>query len=100
MRVRHGWSGEVESNRWAKFDIELEEDDLRRILVGNGIAPSTVDKLSLVNAYRLLEIEAERLVLFKLIRRYGYSRDSASQQLAGLATELQEILSVYTRTPA
>ncbi len=92
MRVRQGWSGEVSSNRWAKFDVELEEDDLRRILTNDKLDPSTADKLSTTQAYRLLEIEAERLVLLKLVRRYGYSSAEARQQLSDLLTEFDEIL--------
>lgn len=92
MRVRHGWSGETSSNRWAKFDLELEEEDLRRLLTSKDLPASTVDTLSLNQAFRLLEIEAERLVLVKLAARFGYDPAEARSQIKELAAESDTIL--------
>jgi hypothetical protein len=37
MRVKQGWSGEIAPNQWAKVDLELEEEDLRRLLAAAGL---------------------------------------------------------------
>lgn len=72
MHVRHGWSGMIEKpDEWVKCSVELDEDDLRRILraAGLGVTP---DELSTADAFRLLEAEAETLVIAKLTARYRY----------------------------
>jgi hypothetical protein len=84
VQVRHGWSGEVAPNRWAKFDITLEEEDLRRLV---GAGPGTLT-LTTTLAYQLLEAEAERLVFDKLIRRYGYDRGDGMQKIHDLTLRL------------
>lgn len=84
VRVRQGWSGEVAPNTWAKADIELEEDDLRRLLIAEGVLPSQYDLrliLPPIDAYRLLEIEAEILLSLKLITRYGMDGAAKLEQL-------------------
>jgi len=68
--VRHGWSGEVQPNVWAKIDITLEEEDLRRIL---GPGYRDLPGLTTAVAYQLLELECERLVMAKLVTRHGYN---------------------------
>ncbi len=88
MLVRQGWSGETASNRWAKFDIELDETDLGRLLREHDIAPP--EALSTVDAYRLLEAEAERLVRVKLAQRYGMRDDD------GFLSEYRETISRLT----
>jgi hypothetical protein len=78
VRVRHGWSGEVGPNQWAKLDVELEEDDLRRILVPQGIEPANV---SVGVAYLLLDIEAELSLTHKLVNKYGMKADARLAEL-------------------
>lgn len=96
MQVRHGWSGEVSTNRWAKFDITLEEEDLRRIL---GEAYETRN-LSTSVAYQLLELEAERLVLAKLVARYGYNPAEGRAAMMKLEQDKQNLVSqVYASAP-
>lgn len=71
MKVRLGWSGEIARNRWAKTDITLDEYDLARMIYHAGI---DVGELQLVPPgllYRLLDVEAERLLMTKLVTRYG-----------------------------
>ena len=78
MKIRQGWSGEVKPNRWAKFDICLEEEDLRRLL---GPGYQALRNLNTSTAFQLLELEAERLVLIKLISRYGYEPDEGKSSV-------------------
>ncbi len=87
MQVRHGWSGEVDHNKWAKFDITLEEEDLRR-LIGD-------DKRRIIDttvAYRLLELEAERLVMAKLVSRYGYNQVEGREILTSLRKQVESLV--------
>ncbi len=81
MLVRQGWTGEVQENRWAKIDVELDEGDLGRLLREAGITAPT-EGVPLLLAYSLLEVEAERLVLMKLIIRHGYSKEQGSRELS------------------
>lgn len=89
MKVRQGWSGEVEPNRWAKFDIELEEDDLRRVARQHDIDPAALPGRL---AFLLLEVEAEMLVLTKLIGRYGYPQVEGQEKIARLKTQKDSLL--------
>jgi hypothetical protein len=82
VRVRQGWSGEVKPNVWAKFDVELEEEDLRRLLAASPLGGNGVPgELSTTLAYRLLEVEAERLVTVKLVTRYGFDYDAGTTKI-------------------
>lgn len=84
MQVHQGWSGEVDHNKWAKFDITLDEEDLRR-LVGDDMR-RTIDTTT---AYRLLELEAERLVMAKLVSRYGYDPVAGREILTSLRKQIE-----------
>lgn len=90
VRVRQGWSGEVAPNRWAKFDIELEEDDLRRILSMAQLPFSSARSVDL--AFQLLEVEAERLVYAKLVNRYGYPTDEGRDKINALNATKAKLL--------
>lgn len=90
MKVRQGWSGEIEPNRWGKFDIELEEEDLRRTLTDAGL-PADIP-VPLTTAFQLLEIEAERLVLAKLITRYNYPTETGRNRMAELVQARTKLL--------
>lgn len=91
MKVRHGWSGQVSSSpdRWAKLDVELEEEDLRRILTQAGLPAELVHSLPTSVAFTLLEAEAEIMILFKLKSSYGYTEgDERMTKLAGTKNSL------------
>jgi hypothetical protein len=75
----------VASNRWAKYDVELEEDDLRRILLGAKVEPSVVPVEA---AYWLLDIEAELSLTRKLISRHGYQADARIEELRELKKKI------------
>ncbi len=94
VRVSQGWSGEVSSTQWAKFKVELDEEDLRRLLAVAGVNPQHV---SVPQAFALLEIEAERLVLTKLMSRYGYPADAGQVRLSSLAQQKTLLLSRLPR---
>ncbi len=87
MQIEHGWSGEVQPNTWAKFKVTLEEEDLRRL-----VGPDIRDELSTGEAYQLMELEAERLVLVKLIARYGFDPQEGKQKLTTLAGQLADLI--------
>lgn len=90
MKVRQGWSGEIEPNRWGKFDLELEEEDLRRLLADAHLPADTPVPLAL--AFQLLENEAEFLVLAKLVTRYGYPNETGRERMAQLTTAKGKLL--------
>lgn len=99
MHVRQGWSGQVsrDPDRWAKFDIELEEQDLRRVLAGAALESREVNT---AKAFQLLELEAEILIYVKLISRYGFPQTEGSQKIAELKNQKQAILDFLAATPA
>lgn len=84
MRVRHGWSGEISKNQWVKLNVELEEDDLRRILVPLDINPAT---LPVAVAYQLLDIEAELALTHKLTK-YGMKAEARVGELHEARTKI------------
>ncbi len=87
MQVKQGWSGETDHNKWAKFDVTLEEEDLRR-LVGED-KRHTIDTAV---AYRLLELEAERFVMVKLVSRYGYDPVKGREIITNLRKQVETIV--------
>jgi hypothetical protein len=66
MKARAGWN-----TKWGerKFDVEADEDDIKRILQENGIPPSESGELTFAEAFGLLHHETEaysRLTLLKV----------------------------------
>lgn len=78
-----GWSGETEPNTWQKVDIELEEEDLNRLMQQNDLPAGLHGRLPTKVCYQLLQNEAEMMLLTKL-RTVGYPQDKASARLAVL----------------
>lgn len=91
MRVRMGWSGETESNTWQKFDIELEHEDLERVLMEHGFEPTIGQRLPTQVCYQLLQNEAERLLVTKLTS-FGYPADKATSRIAVLVGQTRDIV--------
>lgn len=91
VRVRMGWSGETQPNTWQKVDIELEEEDLHRLMQENDLPDRLQDKLPTRVCYQLLQNEAEVMLLNKL-KFYGYPVDKANARQAVLAGSSHEIL--------
>lgn len=93
MQVRQGWSGEVAPGRWAKFDVTLDEEDLRRLL---GPDYRKLKALTPAIAYTILELEAERLVIAKLVNRYGMDRDEGGKAIAELEAQRTQVCAHVT----
>lgn len=99
MKVEQGWSGEIRPNEWVKFKVTCDETDLTRILA----TESTVDSASALDdlmrrlpvhlAYGLLEIEAEKYVVHKLVTRYDFAVDAGREKLSDLETARAALLS-------
>jgi hypothetical protein len=68
MQIRSGWNSEPYGRR--KFDIELGEGDLLRVLQANGIDTAKASALPHNDAYAILYCEAEILARAALIRHY------------------------------
>jgi hypothetical protein len=64
MKVTKGFSEELKSCSWAKVDVELDEDDLLRLLLENDRSP---ESLTLSTAYAILSAEAERLLTVEYV---------------------------------
>lgn len=92
MKVRSGWSGEVGPNQWSKFDVELDEVDLRRLLLENDVDPDQT--LSVTQVFQLLEAQAEYLILAKLVTRYPRSQDKAEavEQMSALSASKRNVM--------
>lgn len=82
MRILRGGSAESASGRWVKFDVELDESDLQRILVENDMVGA---KLSVREVFTLLEAEAEVLVSVKMEQLGAKGAVSARDQAARAA---------------
>lgn len=92
MRVRMGWSGEVEGNVWRKADVELEQDDLIRIFREYDLPDGLHERLPTKVCYQLVQNEAETLLLTQL-RVLGYPADKANARIAVLIGSTNEIVS-------
>jgi hypothetical protein len=91
VRVRLGWSGETSDNVWQKVDVELEEDDLARILREAEMPEGLSARLPAKVCYQLMQNEAEFMLLGKL-KFLGYPVDKAQARQAVLLGSTQEIL--------
>lgn len=77
MKVLKGGSAEVSSNRWHKFDIELDESDLQAIVVKNNLA---YDQLTVGMKYSILVKQAEILVTIQF-ESEGLNSEKSSREL-------------------
>lgn len=83
MRVRLGWSGEIEPNVWSKADVELEEEDLQRMFYAADLPVDHHWNVPTKICFHLLKNEAEALLLARLITQ-GYPQDKAEARIATL----------------
>ena len=97
MFVRQGWTGEVRPGTWHKYDVSVDESDLVRLLIDNGLPGDTYVPFN--TAYTLLEGQAERLMLIKLVTRQDYPRDEAVTKINTL-NETKTTLLDTLRRPA
>lgn len=91
VRVRVGWSGETTSNIWQKVDVELEEEDLRRVINTAKLPEDLLSRLPAKICYQLLQNEAETMLLTKLLG-FGYPQEKASSRIAELSGSSTDIL--------
>lgn len=85
VRIYRGWSGEREPGQWASFTVELDDDvDLRRVVRDAGLAEEIVQSLPVTVVYELLRLEAERLILIKLVDQGAEVTGEHRDRLAGL----------------
>jgi len=92
VQVRQGWSGEVSPNRWGKLDVTLDEGDLQRILIAAGLGEINPADVPIVLAFQILDAESERLLLAKLISRFGYESEEHRQRLGDLSVARFSVL--------
>lgn len=82
MKILKGGTAEVNvngTNRWKKFDIELDESDLQAIVVKNSL---DYDKLTVVMKYKLLVKQAEILIAVEF-ESDGLQGDKSVADLSG-----------------
>jgi len=84
LRIVRGGSAETASGKWVKFDVELDESDIQRILIANDIAGHV---LSVRDAFQLLEAEAEFLVVAKMTQ-LGAVGDISFEDARGRANKI------------
>lgn len=101
MRVRVGWSGETDGNVWRKADVELEEQDLHRIMIDNDLPDELHERLPVKFAYQLLALEAEALLLGKLVA-LGYPSGTAMERVKSIENNQAAMLAALKQkyTPA
>ncbi len=80
--MRTGWSGEVRPNVWIKVDAD--DTDIRRMLAEAGFAGADPAKVPTWLAFKLLDIETERLILAKMMARYGHDPEAGRARMAEL----------------
>lgn len=91
MRVRVGWSGETADKVWQKTDVELEEQDLQRVIREADLPEDLAERLPAKVCFQLLQNEAEMMLLSKL-RFFGYPPEKATARTAVLLGSTTEIL--------
>lgn len=98
MQVRVGWSGETQHNVWEKADISLDEGDLLRLLADADVPPDRPLPTSVV--HKLLQNEAEILLLSKLKDAVGFPAEKASDRQNVLSRQNEAILGALKKASA
>ncbi len=91
VKVRLGWSGEVESNVWRKADVTLDETDLERMLRQADMDPSVADRLNNTIAHMLLDNAGEILLTRKLMQ-LGYPAEAGTERINTLEARNEALL--------
>lgn len=86
-----GWSGETQANVWQKIAVELEEEDLQRILNDNGLDRGLAGRLPAAICYKLLHNAAEEYVLRKLVD-FDYPANVAGEKITQLREETDALV--------
>jgi hypothetical protein len=77
-----GWSGETSSNVWRKASIELDSDDLARLLREYDL--DAVNAYDTHELYELLDLECERLLTVKVAQLVGASQEETKSRLSNV----------------
>jgi hypothetical protein len=81
-----GWSGETESSVWQKADVEVDEDDVVRLLLEHDLPADIRTRLPTKLIFQLLQNEAEALLLHRLVG-FGYPTGKAAARVAVVKQE-------------
>lgn len=81
MKVSRGFSEEISHCKWAKADIELDEGDLDRTLLSNGIPVEQWEHLTLGQRYAILSQQAEVLCYREYIKSLTSAGIAVSQHV-------------------
>jgi hypothetical protein len=88
MRARAGWN-----TKWGerKFDVEADEDDIKRILQENGIPPSEASELRFAEAFGLVHHETEAYARLTLLQVQPFLVDGRldDKQVAAVKAEMK-----------
>jgi hypothetical protein len=78
MKVKRGWSGESTGGQWSKFDVEVDETDLQRIIhsAPEGYFPDW-NKIPVSVVFQLLELETDVLMHAALAARFAMAPEQA-----------------------
>ena len=95
MKILRGGSAETANGKWVKFDVELDESDLQRILIEHELVHSgnrLAEKLNLTvgQVFQILEAEAEMLVTLKM-QMLGIPGASVAEHKARLTKILDKL---------
>lgn len=88
MRVLRGGSAENSSNRWVKFDIELDESDYQQLLIENGL---DAFDLTTLQKFNLLVKYAELLVTVRMEGLGSSGEKHSSELLQDLKSFIEKI---------
>lgn len=89
MKVRSGWNSEYARK---KYDVELEEADLARILMQNGLDPAFTTRLSTGVAHCLLHWEAEILSRQTLVEHDPEQAQHQQQVIGDFTAKRDELV--------
>lgn len=85
MKIRRGWSGEISTNQWVKFDIELEQNDLDALVTEE--IPEALGNLTVSEAYKLLGVQAQLIMLIDV----AGSMKQAGSDITGVTAQIVEV---------
>lgn len=89
MKVRSGWNSEYARK---KFDVELDEADLIRILIDNDIAPAEAAALPVNDAFVVLYTSAEITAKAALVEFDPSMKQQLSEEIAELRGKRARVL--------
>jgi hypothetical protein len=96
MRVLKGWSEEIQSCKWAKSDVELDETDLHRLLAEGNVEEKYWNDLTTSQVFGILSLEAERLAYREYltsIKRLGVEiNDDMTKRLIVLSRRVKSLV--------